>query len=138
VKVLLDTNIVLDLLLEREPFCSDARDIFMLIETNKAVGVLCSTTITTLYYLINKSMSKVKTNNIIESLLKLFDIANVDKAVLLDAVKNSGSDFEDSVIYTSAKLFNVDVIVTRDKKGFNKSTLTVMQPKEFLLKYSNL
>jgi len=138
VKVLLDTNIVLDLLLEREPFSDDAKDIFMLIETKKIEGVLCATTVTTLYYLINRSNSKVKTNTIIKSLLSIFSIANVDENVLLDALKNSGADFEDSVIYTSAKFFKADVIITRDAKGFKKSNILVMEPKEFLASYENL
>lgn len=137
-KVLLDTNIVLDLLLEREPFSADAKTIFTLIETKKIDGVLCATTITTLYYLISKQMNKIKTNKIIESLLSIFSVASVDKTVLLDSLKNSGTDFEDSVIYTSSKFSNVDIILTRDAKGFKKSTVSVMQTKEFLASYSNL
>lgn len=53
-KVLLDTNIVLDLLLQREPFCNEAKVIFELIESDKIQGYLCATTITTIYYLISK------------------------------------------------------------------------------------
>ena len=131
-RVLLDTNIVLDLLLEREPFCFEAKEIFLMIENNIINGFLCATTITTIYYLISKNTDKTKADDIITKLLQLFDIADVNKTVLLHALKNNGKDFEDSVIYTSAKYYNIDVIITRDKKGFIKSDIQVLKPTEFL------
>jgi predicted nucleic acid-binding protein len=82
-KILLDTNIVLDLLLEREPFCNEAKDIFMMIESNQISGFLCATSITTIYYLINKSVEKSKADEIIEKLLQLFNIADVNKNILI-------------------------------------------------------
>jgi len=134
-KVLLDTNIVLDLLLEREPFCNEAKDIFTMIESNKISGFLCATSITTIYYLINKSVEKLKADEIIEQLLQLFNIADVNKNILIKSLKNNGKDFEDSVIYTSAEYFNIDVIITRDKKGFKQSNIKVMKPNDFLGEY---
>ena len=134
-KILLDTNIVLDILLQREPFCDDAKIIFELIESNQISGYLCATTITTIYYLVSKSKNKLQANIIIEKLLQLFKIADVNKDILLKSLQNSGKDFEDSVIYTSAQYFNIDKIITRDKKGFKQSNIKVMQPKEFLDEY---
>ena len=134
-KVLLDTNIVLDLLLEREPFCNEAKDIFTMIESNKISGFLCATSITTLYYLINKSVEKSKSDEIIEQLLQLFNIVDVNKNILISSLKNNGKDFEDSVIYTSAEYFNIDIIITRDKKGFKQSNIKVLKPNDFLEEY---
>ena len=134
-KILLDTNIVLDLLLKREPFCNEAKDIFTMIESNKISGFLCATSITTIYYLINKSVEKSKADEIIENLLQLFNIADVNKNILLKSLKNNGKDFEDSVIYTSSEYFNIDVIITRDKKGFKQSNIKVLKPSVFLEKY---
>ena len=131
-KILLDTNIVLDILLQREPFCNDAKAIFELIESNKINGYLCATSITTIYYLISKSDNKSLADIVIEQLLQLFNIADVNKNVLLKSLQNNGKDFEDSVIYTSAEYCSVDIIITRDKKGFRQSNIKVMQPKEFL------
>jgi len=131
-KILLDTNIVLDILLRREPFCNDAKAIFELIESNKINGYLCATSITTIYYLISKSDNKSLADIVIEQLLQLFNIADVNKNVLLKSLQNNGKDFEDSVIYTSAEYCSVDIIITRDKKGFRQSNIKVMQPKEFL------
>ena len=134
-KILLDTNIVLDLLLEREPFCNEAKDIFEMIESNKTNGFLCATSITTIYYLISKSADKSKADEIIDQLLQLFNIADVNKNILIKSLKNNGKDFEDSVIYTSAEYFNIDVIITRDKKGFKQSNIKVLKPSDFLEEY---
>jgi len=134
-KILLDTNIVLDVLLQREPFCYDAKTIFEMIEANKVNGFLCATSITTIYYLINKSVDKLKADEIIDKLLQLFNIADVNKYILIQALTNNGKDFEDSVIYTSAEYFNIDIIITRDKKGFKQSNVKVLKPDEFLNKY---
>jgi predicted nucleic acid-binding protein len=134
-RVMLDTNIVLDLLLDREPFSGDAVKIFSLVESGELDALLCATTITTIYYLVSKSVQKSKTDMIIEDLLQLFEIATVDKDVLISSLKNSGKDFEDSVIYTSARFSKVDVIVTRDKKGFSNSKVLIQEPKEFLASY---
>ena len=131
-KILLDTNIVLDLLLKREPFSNDALAIFSLIETNKVEAYLCATTVTTIYYLISKQLNKTKADIILNDILKLFNISDVNKQVLLKSLKNNGKDFEDSVIYTSAKLSSIDIIISRDKKGFLQSEVMTLEPKEFL------
>ena len=134
-KILLDTNIILDLLLEREPFCFDAKEIFLMIENNKLDGFLCATTITTIYYLISKNLNKSKAGEITNKLLELFNITDVNKNILYEAIKNNGKDYEDSVIYTSAEYFGIDLILTRDKKGFKQSNIKVLKPNEFLEKY---
>jgi len=131
-KILLDTNVVLDLLLNREPFSNDAVEIFSLVESKKIEAFLCATTVTTIYYLISKSLNKSQSDKVIEDLLQLFNVAKVDKDVLLASLKNNGKDFEDSVLYTSAKFENIDVLITRDKKGFTKSKVSAQEPKEFL------
>ena len=131
-KILLDTNIVLDLLLERKPFVDFAEEIFVKIEQKKIKGFLCPTSITTIYYLLNKYLDKRRCNEAMETLLDLFDIVKVDKKILQESLKNSGIDFEDSVIYTSANFANIDTIITRDKKGFKNSKIEVLSPNEFL------
>jgi len=132
VRILFDTNIVLDLLLDREPFSRDAEALIGKVERGEVVGVLCATTITTIHYLIGKSFSREKSSEIIKSLLKLFEIASVTRAVLEDALEADDRDYEDSVIYKSAYHYGVDIIVTRDRGGFSKSTTPVVNPRELL------
>lgn len=131
-RVLLDTNIVLDILLAREPFVQEAKEIFLLIENHKFEGFVCATTMTTIHYLINREKDKDSADEIVLSLLKLFEVALVDKQILQDASFNNGVDYEDSVMYTSAKYAKIDIIITRDKKGFRNSEISTLKPKEFL------
>lgn len=132
-RVLLDTNVVLDLLLDREPFSELAQAIFLKVESKQVEGFLCPTTLTTLYYLLGKHLDKKQCNQTMENLLALFETSNLTKPVLVDSVRSVGSDFEDSVIYTSAKHTKIDIIVTRDKIGFKNSAIKVMSPQEFLI-----
>jgi len=132
VKVLLDTNIILDVLLARKAFVESAREIFVLIENNEVHGYISASSVTTLHYLLAKSLGKKDADETIEKLLSLFDIANINKTVLQDACQENGLDYEDSVIYCAANQESIDTIVTRDKKGFKKSKVIVVTPDEFL------
>ena len=137
-KILLDTNIVLDLLLERKPFILYAREIFLLIEEKKIEGFLSASSITTIHYLVSKATSKTEADETIELLLELFKIAPLDEKVIKDAIKTNDIDFEDSVLYNCAFYSNIDYIITRDKKGFKNSKVSVLPPDEFLAFFKSL
>jgi predicted nucleic acid-binding protein len=132
VKILLDTNVVLDLLLDRKPYSEEAREIFRRIERGIHIGYLAPTTVTTIHYLSAKSLGRDRADEIVGMLLRLFEISRMDREVLREAAANNGTDFEDSVIYTSALASGVDRIVTRDKRGFARSKVEVVEPGEFL------
>ncbi len=131
-KVLLDTNVVLDTLLKREEFYRDSVKIFALVEYKKITGYLCANSLTTIFYLLRKKYDNASCMQVIDNILKLFSIANVDKSVLLQSLQNCGIDYEDSVIYTSASKAKVDFVITRDKRGFENSPVKILSPKEFL------
>ena len=131
-KVLFDTNIVLDLLLKRDPFYKNAHTLISKVETGEISGYLCATTITTVHYFVAKKQGKKSAMHAINSLLKLFEVANVTRAVLIDAIEVNDYDYEDSVLYKSAYHAGASFIVTRDKKGFNKSDIPALTPEELL------
>lgn len=81
-KILFDTNIILDVFLARQPFLEYSAKLFAHVEQGKLEGVLGATTITTLYYLISKQLGKKQTKAVIEKLLNLFKIGSVDEFVL--------------------------------------------------------
>jgi len=85
-RVLFDTNVVLDLLLDRKPFSLDAARCFSRVEAGEIEGWLCGTTVTTLHYLIRKSVGATRAREGISLLLSLFEIAPVNKAVLESAL----------------------------------------------------
>lgn len=131
-KILFDTNIILDLLLQREPFYKNAHTLISKVEAGQISGYLCATTITTIHYFVTKQQGKKSAMNTIASLLKLFEVANVTRSVLIDAIEADDYDYEDSVLYKSAYHAGASFIVTRDKKGFNKSDLPALSPEELL------
>ena len=135
-KILLDTNVVLDLLLAREPFVQEAREIFIHLENHSLQGYICATTVTTLHYLIGREKSKQEANEIIENILTLFSVTQVNKEVLLLACRQNGIDYEDAVIYSSSEKEQIDHIITRDKRGFKHSKISTLTPKEFLAFYA--
>ena len=131
-KILLDTNIVIDFLAKREPFAKDAKIIISLIENKEIEGYLSASTITTIHYLAQKIFNKQKANEIIKDLLKIFEITPLEKKEFIEALEMDGKDFEDSVVIACAKESNIDIIITRDKKGFIDSEILSLEPKEFL------
>ena len=132
-RVMFDTNVILDLLLDREPFVQEAKPLIAKVEQGVISGVLCATTITTIHYLLGRSLDKPRTSEVIGSLLKLFEVASVTRAVLEDALEADDRDYEDAVLYKSAYHSGVDLIVTRDRSGFGKADMPVMNPKELLV-----
>jgi predicted nucleic acid-binding protein len=131
-KVLVDTNVVLDVLLERQPFSVDACRIFSLIEESRIEGFLCATTVTTVDYLLSQSLSPAKARHALQQLLNLFEVAPVNRPVLEQALRSGISDFEDAVLEQSGRLVAVDVITTRNVKDFKKSAVPALAPAELL------
>ena len=131
-KILLDTNVVLDLLMRREPFYADAAKVFSKIEEGVVHAYVCATTITTIHYLLNKQLSVQQSKHSISLLLQLLDVAAVDKEVLLMAEDAGFKDYEDAVIYASAKKVGAEVIVTRNEKDFTLSEIAVYSPAVFM------
>jgi DNA-binding ferritin-like protein (Dps family) len=124
--------VVLDVLLNRQPFAQDAADVFALVETSAIKGFLCATTVTTLDYLLRQTLTSVKARQALKKLLDLFEIAPVNRPVLEQALASKISDFEDAVLEQSGLVAAVDVITTRNSKDFQKSLLPVLDPPELL------
>lgn len=131
-RVLFDTNIVLDLLLDRKPFVEHAQALFDRVESNELKGYLGATTVTTLDYLLSKALSAQEAAQIIKKLLKLFEVAPVNRLVLENALERGFSDFEDAVLHAAALHCGVQAIVTRDEKGFQKAQLPIYSPVALL------
>lgn len=131
-KVLLDTNIILDLLLDRKPYSEYAAILFSKIEHSEITGYLCATTITTLHYLLAKALKDEEALTHIRTLLSLFEIAPVNRVVLEQAIEAGFSDYEDAVLYQAANHVGVNYIVTRNTKDFRKTEIPVYDPKEFV------
>jgi len=132
VKLLLDTNIVLDLLMDRTPFSDSAAELFSKVEDGTVIGCLCATTITTIFYLTAKAVGPAQAQQEIKKLLQLFEIAPVNRTVLESAVGAGFADFEDAVIYQSACYIGAEAIITRNLKDFSKSKIPVHTAEEMV------
>jgi predicted nucleic acid-binding protein len=131
-KILIDTNIVLDLLLEREPFVENATALFEQIEQGKLAGYLTATTITNIFYIIRKTEGREVALNAIKRLLIGLQFCVVDRQTIETALSFDLKDFEDSIQLACATLNQLDAIVTRDRKDFISSPLPIYSPAELL------
>ncbi|WP_036481231.1 PIN domain-containing protein [Myxosarcina sp. GI1] len=132
-KVLIDTNIVLDFLLQRKPFLQDAELLFEVVSTGQIIGYVTATTLTDIFYIARKhSGSTEVARQAISEILTVMTICSVDRAVLESTFNSGFDDFEDAVQIFSAVAQNLDAIVTRDNKGFVSSPISVLSIQELL------
>ena len=132
-RLLFDTNVILDVLLDHEPFSLPAAKLFSLAEAGGVAGYICATTVTTMHYLARKVIGSGNAVEKINNLMKLFETAPVNRAVLDAALSSDFKDFEDAVVYESAVYKEVQGIVTRDFNDFKSSKINVFSPEELLL-----
>ena len=131
-RVLFDTNVVLDVLLDRAPFADAAVQLFTKVEHGECGGILCATTVTTIYYLLSKALRTARAIDNVERLLRLFEVAPVNRAVLETALEAHFADVEDAVIHASACHTSAEAIVTRNTQDFTQAVLPIYTPPELL------
>ena len=138
-KLFLDANVVVDFLCERsdEFYLPAAR--LMVKSYNKEVVLCCSTlTLATASYFMEKGKtSQGEIFNKISDMISICEVADVDRDVVEQSLSSGFTDFEDAMQYFSAKKWGADIIITRDKKDFQKSQLPVYEPMEYLEKSHN-
>jgi predicted nucleic acid-binding protein len=132
VKVLFDTNVILDHMLEREPHVDAAEKLLSLVDAGAVEGVICATTATTIHYLASRAVGAKAAAEHLRTLLAIFDVACVDREVLLGALDAGFPDYEDAVLHGAALAAGAAAIVTRNGKDFGRSTLPVFAPAELL------
>ena len=128
-RILIDTNVVLDLLQEREPFVENAARLFERIDAGEIEGFITATTITNIYYIVRKVAGRVVAQDAIAQILSDLNICAVDLNVLEQALALNFEDFEDAVQYACAVVHNLDAIVTRDLSGFVNAEIPVVLPE---------
>ena len=131
-KILLDTNVVLDLLLDRSPFSDSAARVFSLVENSEVEAALCATTVTTIDYFLSRSLPRDASKKALQRLLELFEVAPVNRSVLEEALQSRMIDFEDAVLSYAAHLVGATAVVTRNAKDFRHSPVKALDPSEFL------
>ena len=133
-KILVDTNIVIDLLSKREAFYQEAQELFTLADQKKVLLYVSSLTIANTHYLLSSSYKIADARKILIKFKILVNVLPMDDKILELALVSDFNDFEDAIQYHTALENNIDVILTRNKKDFKNSVLPVLNAKEFLIK----
>ena len=129
----IDTDVIIDFLIDRKPHSREAAVIFTLIEQKKLKGYTSSLTFSNLYYVLKKLESHSKVLNKLESLSNLINILKVEGQTIKSALASGFPDFEDSIQYFSAvDSKKIDAIITRNIKDYKKSEIPVLTPGDYL------
>jgi len=135
-KVLLDTNVVLDAIACRDPFYLDSQKIINFILENRLEGVITANSITDIYYIARKYLSKTELQNTMRSLFAVFGIIDVLGSDCHKALDFPLNDYEDALLVVCGDKAAVDYIITRDKEFLHTQNfpMPVISPADFLQK----
>jgi predicted nucleic acid-binding protein len=134
-RIFLDSDVILDVALARQPFVEASKVVLSLLENGRAVGFISSNSVTNIYYVLRKAGGDSKARGFILSLLKYLSVVSIDHGCILNALKSEFTDFEDGVQHFAALSNQCDCIVTRNVEDFRKSDVNVYLPIEFLSSY---
>lgn len=132
-RVMLDANVVLDVLLRREPFHEPAGQLLSRAERGDIQGYICASVVTTIFYLARKVVGLDQAHRQVRTILSILDVAPVTGAVLQEAADSNMSDFEDAVVAASARQMQVGAIATRNERDFAKARVSVYSPASLLV-----
>ena len=135
-KVLIDTNVILDLLCDRKDFSADASRVFKLCEVHKIEGVVSALSIPNIVYIMRKELDGEKIREIINRLSMIFTIADLKATDIEKAAALPMNDFEDALQSVCAARLKADYIVTRNLKDFVNSKVVAVKPSELLERIS--
>ncbi|MFA9189224.1 type II toxin-antitoxin system VapC family toxin [Flavobacterium magnesitis] len=133
-KILVDTNIVLDLLSKREEFYQEAQELFTLSDHNNVKLYVSSLSIANIHYILSRNLKLDEARKILIKFKVLVEVLPMDDKILELALVSDFKDFEDAIQYHTALENELDLILTRNKKDFKKSVLPVFTAKEYLKK----
>lgn len=132
-KILVDTNIIIDALTSREPFKEDAEQIFLLAANQIEDMYITASSATDIYYLVRKYLhSTDKAKDVMSKLYELFHILDVTSADCQEALSSEVNDYEDAVVSCCAMRNHMDYIVTRNIKDYERAKTSAILPKTFI------
>jgi len=132
IKVLLDTDVNLDFVLQRQPFFAEADQIFLRCSNGDFEAYICDITAINIFYIARKEIGRQKTIQAIADLLTMTKICTVKKSILQSALTSPITDYEDAVQHECAVAENLDAIVTRNTKDYKNAPIKIFTPSDFL------
>lgn len=132
-KILVDTNVLIDYLLEREPFFADAKEIILSCAEGKIKGCIAAHSISNMFFILRKDYDVKERREVLSNLCSIFDVEGIDKEKLLAGLSNENfSDFEDCLQMECAKSYGAEYIVTRNVSDYATSEVQAIEPKDYL------
>ena len=134
--VLIDTNILLDVLLERQPYCNEALRVLKLAESGAVKGWIAANSVDNIYYISRRQLSSEQTRQLLKDLLQIFHVVSPAKKDLLWAINSDMADLEDAIQAACAAKAGAKAIITRNEKDYANSPVKPISPTIFLNQYS--
>ncbi|MEM9391532.1 MAG: PIN domain-containing protein [Bacteroidota bacterium] len=132
-RVLIDTDVVLDFFLDRKPFSEEATKIFALCEAKRVQGFMTPVIFSNVYYILRQTASHEKVIEKLNQLMNFIGVLDMGRGTIIQALGSDFRDFEDALQHYSAVQSDfIDVILTRNVKDFKKSEIGVLTPQSFL------
>ncbi len=131
-RVLIDTNVLLDVLCGREGFAQAAAVVFKLCETGRIEGFVSAVSVPNIMYILRKELNAEKTADILKMLNLIFRIADLKAGDLTEAAALKFPDYEDALQYVCAKRIGAEYIVTRNEKDFRSGSLPALSPGKLI------
>jgi predicted nucleic acid-binding protein len=130
IRVLVDTNVVLDALLAREPWASEAQPVYAARDDGRVELCLLASTVTDVYYIVRKQAGREKARESVATCLQVYTILAVSREVIERALARMGVDFEDDVQIAAADMEQVTYLMTRNVSDFAASPIPALTPLE--------
>jgi predicted nucleic acid-binding protein len=132
-RILIDTDVILDLFFDREPFSENAAKVLSLCEKKAVIGFVTPVILSNVYYLLSQKAKQEKVIEKLKILMSILEVLVIDKNAIIVALNSEFKDFEDALQNYSAELNGeIDIIITRNTKDYKKSQIGIMNPENFL------
>lgn len=132
-KILIDTNVLIDYIMRRVPYSDDAEKIIYLCKNMQVKGCMAAHSVMNILYILRKEMTLAETKTFILCLTEFIEIVGIDRKKIINILTDdSFSDVEDCLQYECAKAFEADYIVTRNIKDFENSLIPAILPNDFI------
>ena len=141
-RVLIDTNVIIDVLQNRQPWCESGKKIFLAIANKQVIGCITAKQLADIHYFSRKQFKEqdnidAKCRTVITKLLALFELLDTLGIDCQDAIAYENNDYEDAIMISTAVRSGVDAIVTRDSGHYNSAPIPVYTADEFLKKVAS-
>ena len=131
-RLLLDTNVLIDFYAQREPFCQSAKKLLIMRAFGDAELWASAKSFTDIFYVLRKDADSASIQRAFEESFQGLQLCGVDGSDVTLAAHMKWNDFEDCLVYICAQKVKADYLITRDKNGFERAAIPVLSPEEFL------